>query len=92
MRIAMWSGPRNLSTAMMYAFAARSDCTVVDEPFYASYLAATGLQHPMRNEILASQPQDPETVIRKITGSIRRCCTDRVSSVNTSFCHDHGYA
>ena len=70
MRIAMWSGPRNLSTAMMYAFAARSDCTVVDEPFYASYLAATGLQHPMRNEILASQPQDPETVIRKITGSI----------------------
>ena len=70
MRIAMWSGPRNLSTAMMYAFAARSDCTVVDEPFYASYLAATGLQHPMRNEILASQPKDPETVIRKITGSI----------------------
>ena len=56
MRIAMWSGPRNLSTAMMYSFGARSDCHVVDEPFYAAYLAATGIWHPMRDEILASQP------------------------------------
>jgi hypothetical protein len=48
MNIAMWSGPRNLSTAMMYAFAARGDCAVWDEPFYAAYLAATGLDHPMR--------------------------------------------
>ncbi|MEO0752571.1 MAG: HAD family hydrolase, partial [Pseudomonadota bacterium] len=47
MRIAMWSGPRNISTAMMYAFAARGDCEVVDEPFYASYLHLTGLDHPM---------------------------------------------
>ena len=70
MRIAMWSGPRNLSTAMMYAFAARSDCAVVDEPFYAAYLALTGLNHPMRREILASQSQDPDTVINEITGSI----------------------
>ena len=70
MRIAMWSGPRNLSTAMMYAFAARKDCAVLDEPFYAAYLAATGLDHPMRAEILASQPQDPEAVVRQITGSI----------------------
>ncbi|MBE1286014.1 MAG: HAD family hydrolase [Rhodobacteraceae bacterium] len=62
MRIAMWSGPRNLSTAMMYAFGNRSDCAVVDEPFYASYLAKTGLDHPMRDEILESQPQDPEVV------------------------------
>ncbi|WP_424932873.1 HAD family hydrolase [Amaricoccus macauensis] len=59
----MWSGPRNLSTAMMYAFAARGDCTVVDEPFYAAYLAETGLDHPMREEILACQPADPATVI-----------------------------
>ena len=59
MRIAMWSGPRNLSTAMMYAFGNRTDCAVVDEPFYASYLAKTGLDHPMRDEILDSQPQDP---------------------------------
>lgn len=69
MRIAMWSGPRNLSTAMMYSFAARTDCAVVDEPFYATYLAKTGLNHPMRDEILASQSQDADQVIRHITGS-----------------------
>ena len=54
----MWSGPRNISTAMMRAFENRPDCAVVDEPFYAAYLAATGLEHPMRDEVLASQPQD----------------------------------
>ena len=62
MRIAMWSGPRNLSTAMMYSFGNRADCAVVDEPFYAAYLADTGLDHPMRDEILCSQPQDPTVV------------------------------
>ena len=61
-RIAMWSGPRNLSTAMMYSFAARGDCAVSDEPFYAAYLALTGLNHPMRDEILTSQPTDPKAV------------------------------
>src|SRR5690606_1296227 len=61
--IACWSGPRNLSTALMYSFAARGDCGVVDEPFYAAYLAATGLDHPLRDAALASQPQDPEAVI-----------------------------
>ncbi|NCM98147.1 MAG: HAD family hydrolase, partial [Rhodobacterales bacterium] len=50
MRIAMWSGPRNLSTALMYAFAARGDCAVWDEPFYAAYLKATGIAHPMAAE------------------------------------------
>lgn len=69
MRVAMWSGPRNLSTAMMYAFANRGDCDVVDEPFYAAYLARTGLNHPMRDEILASQPQDPEVVAAALIGS-----------------------
>jgi len=58
----MWSGPRNLSTAMMYAFGNRADCAVVDEPFYAAYLADTGLKHPMRDEILRSQPKDPTVV------------------------------
>ncbi len=58
----MWSGPRNLSTAMMYAFFARGDCAVCDEPFYAAYLAATGADHPMRKEILASQSHDPKDV------------------------------
>ncbi len=57
-RIAMWSGPRNISTAMMRAFENRPDCAVVDEPFYAAYLAKTGLDHPMRKEVLASQAQD----------------------------------
>lgn len=61
-RIAMWSGPRNLSTAMMYAFAARGDCTVSDEPFYAAYLARSGIPHPMRDAILAAQPTDPAQI------------------------------
>lgn len=70
MRIAMWSGPRNLSTAMMYAFAARGDCAVMDEPFYAAYLARTGLDHPMRTEILAGQPQDPAQVVARLSGPV----------------------
>ena len=62
MRIAMWSGPRNLSTAMMYSFAARDDFAVMDEPFYAAYLAASGADHPMRDEILDAHETDPEKV------------------------------
>lgn len=54
----MWSGPRNISTAMMRSFENRPDCAVVDEPFYAAYLAQTGLDHPMTAEVLASQPRD----------------------------------
>ncbi|MXU63880.1 sulfotransferase-like domain-containing protein [Oceanomicrobium pacificus] len=60
----MWSGPRNLSTAMMRSFEARGDCTVRDEPFYAAYLRKTGLTHPMRAEILAADPRDYPTVAR----------------------------
>ncbi|SDI79613.1 sulfotransferase [Aliiruegeria lutimaris] len=70
MRIAMWSGPRNLSTAMMYAFANRADFAAVDEPFYAAYLAATGLTHPMQDEILAAQPTDPAEVVAYLTGPV----------------------
>jgi Sulfotransferase domain len=70
MRIAMWSGPRNLSTAMMYAFAARGDCAVVDEPLYAAYLSLTGIAHPMRDEILASQPTDATQAVAQISGPI----------------------
>ncbi len=62
MRIAMWSGPRNLSTAMMYSFGNRRDFAVMDEPFYAAYLAGTGDDHPMRNEILAKHETDPTKV------------------------------
>lgn len=70
MRIAMWSGPRNISTAMMYAFGNRPDFAVIDEPFYAAYLAQSGKDHPMREEILASQSDDPETVVAALTGPI----------------------
>ncbi|SFJ78447.1 sulfotransferase family protein [Jannaschia pohangensis] len=62
MKIIAWSGPRNLSTAMMYSFGNRPDFEVMDEPFYAAYLAATGLDHPMRDAVIASQPTDPEEV------------------------------
>jgi len=62
LKIAMWSGPRNLSTAIMYSFGARGDCAITDEPFYAAYLSMTGLDHPMRDRILASQPIDPTVV------------------------------
>ena len=67
-RIAMWSGPRNISTAMMRSFENRSDCQVVDEPFYAAYLAATGLDHPMRDEVLAAQSQNWKDVVADLDG------------------------
>jgi len=70
MRIAMWSGPRNLSTAMMYSFGARKDCDVIDEPFYGAYLALTGLEHPMRHAIMESQPLDPHAVVARLTAPI----------------------
>ena len=62
-RIAMWSGPRNISTAMMRAWENRSDTFVTDEPFYACYLHDTGIEHPGRSEVLASQSTDWQTVI-----------------------------
>ncbi len=62
----MWSGPRNLSTAMMYSFGNRPDFDVIDEPFYAAYLNKTGIVHPMRDEIIASQQIDPECVINDL--------------------------
>ena len=64
-RIAMWSGPRTLSTATMRAWENRPDTVVVDEPLYAYYLAATGIDHPGRDEILASQPTDWRTVVAR---------------------------
>jgi hypothetical protein len=62
-RVAMWSGPRNISTAMMRAWENRPDTVVVDEPLYAAYLARTGIDHPARDEVLASQPTDPAAVV-----------------------------
>lgn len=68
LRVAMWSGPRNISTAMMRSFGNRADTAVIDEPFYASYLEATGLNHPLRAEVLRSQPTDWRQVVPTILG------------------------
>lgn len=57
-RIAMWSGPRNISTAMMRSFSSRPDCFVSDEPFYAAFLKESGADHPMREEVIASMDTD----------------------------------
>ncbi len=62
-RVAMWSGPRNISTAMMRAWENRPDTVVVDEPFYAAFLHRTGLDHPARDEVVASQPTDVDEVV-----------------------------
>ena len=70
MRIACWSGPRNISTAMMRAFGSRKDCAVTDEPLYAAYLHTTGKNHPVRDAVIASQSTDPSQVTREITGPI----------------------
>ncbi|MBI3675427.1 MAG: HAD family hydrolase [Proteobacteria bacterium] len=70
MRIAMWSGPRNISTAMMRSFENRSDTAVIDEPFYAAYLAKTGLDHPLRDEVLADQPKDWCDVVPGLLGPV----------------------
>lgn len=70
MRIAMWSGPRNLSTAMMYSFGARSDFAVWDEPFYAPYLAASGADHPMKDQIIAAHEANPIKVAARCSGTI----------------------
>jgi hypothetical protein len=63
--IAMWSGPRNISTAMMYSFASREDCAAWDEPFYGAYLKETSLSHPMRKEILDACETDWQKVVTK---------------------------
>ncbi len=68
-RIAMWSGPRNISTAMMRSWENRPDCAVVDEPFYACYLQETGLEHPCRDEILVTQSTCREQVVKELTGN-----------------------
>ncbi len=70
LRLAMWSGPRNISTAMMRAWENRPDTVVVDEPFYASYLARTGLNHPGREQVLKSQPRDWREVAQNLVTSI----------------------
>jgi hypothetical protein len=69
-RVAMWSGPRNISTAMMRAFGSRPDAVVVDEPLYAAYLARTGIEHPAREAVIASQPVDLETAVARLVAPL----------------------
>jgi hypothetical protein len=69
-RIAMWSGPRNISTAMMRAWGNRPDTFVVDEPFYAYYLKATGKKHPGADEVIATGEIDWQKVVAQLTGPI----------------------
>ncbi len=63
LRIHMWSGPRNLSTATMYAFRQRSDTQVLDEPLYSHYLTQVDVDHPGQAEVVASQNPDGGQVI-----------------------------
>jgi hypothetical protein len=69
-RIAMWSGPRNISTAMMRSFEARGDTAVTDEPFYSAYLHRTGIDHPLRDEVIASQSIDSREVAAALLGPV----------------------
>lgn len=69
-RIAMWSGPRNISTALMYAFGNRPDCACWDEPFYAFYLKHSGIDHPLRDDIIASGEPDFGRVVERCLGPV----------------------
>ncbi len=69
----MWSGPRNISTAMMRSWGNRPDTFVCDEPLYAHYLAVTGLDHPGASEVIAHHDTDCARVIRWLTGPIPDC-------------------
>jgi len=69
LRVAMWSGPRNLSTALMRSFGSRADTVVSDEPFYGAFLRASGADHPMREAVIAAMDCDWASVMRTLTGS-----------------------
>jgi hypothetical protein len=65
----MWSGPRNISTALMRSWENRPDCVVVDEPLYAYYLNETGLNHPARDEVIAAGETDWHAVVADLTSA-----------------------
>ncbi len=69
-RIAMWSGPRNVSTALLRSWGSRADTHVTDEPLYAHYLRTTGLDHPGREEIVAAYESDWRRVVEWLTGPV----------------------
>jgi hypothetical protein len=66
----MWSGPRNISTAMMRSWGNRDDTVVIDEPFYAYYLKVTGIDHPSADEVIATGETDWRKVVAHLTGPI----------------------
>ena len=66
-RLAVWSGPRNISTALMRSWENRPDCRVVDEPLYAYYLNETGLDHPARDEVIAAGETSWQAVVAELT-------------------------
>ena len=70
MRIACWSGPRNISTALMRSWSSRNDTFVSDEPFYAYYLKETGLNHPMAEKIIDYYPNTYDQVVNSINKKI----------------------
>ena len=65
-KICMWSGPRNISTAIMYSFAQRDDTVVIDEPLYGHYLRVTNADHPGREEVIEQVDCDGDRVMRSI--------------------------
>src|SRR6185295_12501210 len=71
-RLAIWSGPRNISTAMMRSWGNREDTVVVDEPFYAFYLKATCKNHPGANEVIAHGETDWQKIVAHLTGPIQQ--------------------
>ena len=66
LRLSVWSGPRNVSTALMYSFRGRPDTSVVDEPLYGHYLKATGADHPGAREVTEAMDNDGERVVREV--------------------------
>jgi hypothetical protein len=66
LRLSVWSGPRNVSTALMYSFRQRTDTVVVDEPLYGHYLKSTGADHPGATEVMEAMDQSGERVVREV--------------------------
>ena len=92
LRVNLWASPRNVSTALMYSFAQRSDTQVFDEPLYAHYLRVSGADHPGREAILNSQNNDGQQVIEDmILGQHEKAIaffkqmTHHLVELNTSF-------
>ena len=73
-RVAMWSGPRNISTAMMRSWENRGDTAVWDEPFYACYLDSTGIEHPVDSEVIAAGETDWRRVVERLLGEVPGGC------------------